>query len=163
MEEGSERQRGLEEDPERGEGPMSGCGAIEEKDRADMSRRGICSDIYQDNATNFVGSRNVLKDLYEFLSRERESVSNTLINEKVSWHFIPSKSPQFGGLCEARVKKTKYHIKRLLGNTKFRYEDFYIALLQIETCINSRPLSPLSNDPDDLTPLTPGHFLMEIS
>ena len=39
------------------------------------------------------------------------------------------------------------------------YEEFYTLITQIESLLNSRPLSAISEDPNDLTPLTPGHFL----
>lgn len=37
---------------------------------------------------------------------------------------------------------------------------FFTILVQVEACLNSRPLSPLSSSPEDLNPLTPGHFLI---
>lgn len=40
------------------------------------------------------------------------------------------------------------------------YEELYTVIVQVEACLNSRPLTPLSNDPYDYAPLTPGHFLI---
>ena len=41
------------------------------------------------------------------------------------------------------------------------FEVFYTVLTQIETVLNSHPISPLSHDPNGLNTLTPGHFLIE--
>lgn len=61
---------------------------------------------------------------------------------------------------EAAVKSAKSHLTRLLGTATFTYEETVTILIQIEAILNSRLLYPLSNDPNDLLPLTPGHFLI---
>ncbi|XP_026318642.1 uncharacterized protein LOC113229307 [Hyposmocoma kahamanoa] len=48
----------------------------------------------------------------------------------------------------------------MLGNNHFTYEELSTLFVQIEAILNSRPLTPLSSDPSDLYPLTPGHFLI---
>ncbi len=55
-------------------------------------------------------------------------------------------------LEEAAVKSVKTH---LLGEVKLTYEEMSTVLCQIESALNSRPLTPL-HDND----LTPGHFLV---
>ncbi|GFT39549.1 integrase catalytic domain-containing protein [Trichonephila clavipes] len=45
-------------------------------------------------------------------------------------------------------------------NSKFSYEELLILITQIEALLNSRPLTPLSSDVDDLEGLTPAHFLI---
>lgn len=74
--------------------------------------------------------------------------------------MIPASGPHFGGLWEASVKLIKFHLKRVLGNTTLTYEEMSTVTTQIEACINSRPISHISDDPSDITPLTPGHFLI---
>lgn len=54
----------------------------------------------------------------------------------------------------------KYHLKHILSNLSLTYEELYTVLVQIEAILNSRPLSPLSNDSKDFIPLTPAHFLI---
>jgi hypothetical protein len=48
-----------------------------------------------------------------------------------------------------------YYIKRVVGETVLTYDELYTLLTRIEACLNSRPLVPMSNDPDVLTAITP--------
>ncbi|GFY13397.1 integrase catalytic domain-containing protein [Trichonephila clavipes] len=48
---------------------------------------------------------------------------------------------------------------RVAKSAIMNFEELTTLMAQIEAVLNSRPLSPLSSDPNDLNPLTPGHFL----
>lgn len=123
-----------------------------------IARRGLCKNLYSDNGTNFIGARNEFESIYGVVRDPR--LQDALSRCRIQWHFIPSRSPHFGGLWEAAVKSTKQHLKRIINDTPLHYEEFYTLLVQIEAILNSRPLTPMSDDPNDLEPLTPGHFLI---
>lgn len=127
-----------------------------------IGRRGKCLNLYSDNATNFVGANKELQDLREqFLSKSFEQdVQRALAAENITWHFIPPRSPHFGGLWEAGVKSAKSHLKRVLGSSSLTFEEYNTVLIQVEAVLNSRPLTSLTSDPNDLRVLTPGHFLI---
>jgi hypothetical protein len=120
------------------------------------SRRGHVSEIFSDNDTNFIGP------VREFLRSEKfkQKISNEFLNTCTKFNFIPAKSPHFRGLWERCVQSVKRHLRRILGDASITYEEFYTLLTRIEACLNSRPLIPLSQDPNDLEALTPGHFLI---
>lgn len=126
-----------------------------------IARRGYVSDIYSDNGTTFVGANKELIELRElFLSNTFKEVIQSLAAKNINWHFIPSSAPNFGGIWEAGVKSIKYHLRRTTNKAYLTYDELYTLLTQIEACLNSRPITPLSNDPNDLEPLTPAHFLI---
>ncbi|XP_055590154.1 uncharacterized protein LOC129742298 [Uranotaenia lowii] len=126
-----------------------------------IGRRGKVSDMYSDNGTNFVGARNQLRELFAQLKNKQhnETVSKVLAADGVQWHFNPPSAPHFGGLWEAAVRSAKYHILRVVGGNAIDREDFETLLIQVEACLNSRPLTAMSDDPTELEPLTPGHFI----
>jgi hypothetical protein len=127
-----------------------------------VGRRGLPKDIYSDNGTNFVGAKNELAELYAFVKNKniQNDLQNIAAKEGIKWHFIPPRSPHMGGLWEINVKSVKGHLKRILGNSNLTSQEMNTLLIRIEACLNSRPITPISSDPNDLQPLTPGHFLI---
>ena len=128
-----------------------------------VSRCGLPSAIHSNNGTNFVGARNDLNELYRFLSSATTSsaIDYYLLTNRISWHCIPERAPHFGGLWEAAVKSTKYHLRRAIGAQRLDFEEFSTITAQEEACLNSRPLcSTTSHSPDGIMLLTPGHFLI---
>ncbi|XP_066599999.1 uncharacterized protein [Prorops nasuta] len=124
------------------------------------SRRGICHRIVSDNGTNFQGADRELRNLFKVTSEFYTTIARDLVDQGITWEFIPPNSPHFGGLWEAGVKATKHHLVRVIGEYTLTFEEFATVLAEIEACLNSRPLCPLSGDIEDLRVLTPSHFLL---
>ncbi|XP_063389617.1 uncharacterized protein LOC134675340 [Cydia fagiglandana] len=124
------------------------------------ARKGTPRHMYSDNGTNFVGSNNILQEQWQDL---RNIFNNSFLSEitemEIEWHFNAPSWPSAGGLWERAVRSLKHHLKRVIGEQKLTYEEYSTILAQLEACLNSRPLCPLTEDIEDLDFLTPAHFL----
>ncbi|CAG9137998.1 unnamed protein product [Plutella xylostella] len=120
-----------------------------------VARRGLPHSIMSDQVKCFIAAD---KELQSFL--QSSNLESDLAQLNIKFLFTPAYSPHFNGITEAAVKSTKYHLRRILKEVHFTYEEMYTYLTQIEAILNSRPITPLSSSPLDLSALTPSHFLI---
>lgn len=62
--------------------------------------------------------------------------------------------------CGTNFKGAEGELHRMLKDATHEFEELSTLLTQIEACLNSRPLCPLTESPDDFQALTPAHFLI---
>ena len=80
-----------------------------------IALRGKYSWLYSDNASNFIGANNLLREFLRLMRKPDEKWATYLANEEIEWKFMPPRSTNFGGLWEAEVKAFKHHFKRVEG------------------------------------------------
>jgi hypothetical protein len=123
------------------------------------ARRGMPSFVLSDNGTNFVGAEKEIHQKLQELDRQK-IVETTSQHRPIHWEFNPPSAPHFGGVFESMVKSAKRAIRAILGDAAITDEELVTAIVGAEGLINSRPITYVSSSPDDLTPLTPNHFLI---
>ena len=126
-----------------------------------VARRGLCSQIFSDNGTNFVAGNKELIDVCHFLKKSSCEIERYLATKQIRWKFNPAAAPHFTGLAEAAVKSFKHHLIRTIRNHTLTQEEFLTVICRIEAVLNSRPLCSLPSSPLDADQfLTPGHFII---
>ncbi|UYV69625.1 hypothetical protein LAZ67_7000025, partial [Cordylochernes scorpioides] len=121
-----------------------------------IARRGRPLIVYSDNGTNFKGMANALKKI-DF---SRLKCDLTLKN--ITWKFIPPGAPWWGGWWERLIGMMKQLLFRILGQTSLGYEELSRVMCDVESLMNTRPLTYLTEESEDLAPLTPSLFLHEV-
>ncbi|XP_058789059.1 uncharacterized protein LOC131663021 [Phymastichus coffea] len=132
-----------------------------------MSSKAIHIEVVSDlTIDTFLGAlrraKNKLYELYALANSDgfKTTVNNYASNNGIEFHFIPPSSSYFGGLWEVGVKSYKHHFTTVAYNHVLTFEEFYTLSLEIELILNSRPLTPIPTDTNDLSALTAGHFLI---
>ena len=76
------------------------------------------------------------------------------------WKFNPLSALWTAVAREAMVKKTKKELKSVVRDQVFAVEALSAFLTEVESIINSRPLTAASDDINDLELITPYHLLI---
>ena len=122
------------------------------------SRRGTCSVIYSDNAKTYKSAEKGVQQCYEMLNSPQ--FQEYLSEKSIKWKFICPLSPWWGGYWERLMKTIKVPLKKVLGKSFLNSDELYTVLTEVEAMVNSRPICAVSDDPDDLSYLTPANFLI---
>ena len=69
------------------------------------------------------------------------------------------RSPWRGGWWERLLRSVKEPLRKGLGKALLSYQELATVLTRIKAVINSRPLTTVSDDVRDLTPITPAHLV----
>lgn len=119
-----------------------------------QARRGIPKKIFCDNGTNFHGAANEIQRNIEY-----EEIQQRMVMDGTSWVFIPPASPHFGGCWERMIRTVKIALSAVLNEKIPKDETLHTFLVEIENLINSRPITFVSDDPEDAQSLTPNMLL----
>ncbi|KAG1710492.1 Pro-Pol polyprotein [Nymphon striatum] len=108
-----------------------------------IGRRNVPSIIISDNAATFV----------------KASHDSFITSKRIKWRFIVPRAPWWGGFWERLVRTTKTCLKKVLGNSRVTKKEFLTVLCEVESIINHRPLTYVSEDSEAPCALTPASFL----
>ena len=118
------------------------------------ARRSLPQVMMSDNATTFTSAADELTQLLS-----SDDIRTLLGREGVTWKCIPKKAPWFGGYWERLIGLTKMAIEKTLGRAHINLRTLETIVIDVETILNDRPLTYISDDQADPQPLTPSHLL----
>src|SRR5438128_5693420 len=60
------------------------------------------------------------------------------------------------------IRTVKDLLKRMIGNGRLNYVQLETCIIEAEAIVNSRPLTFVTEDQEDLIPLTPAMFIQDL-
>ena len=110
--------------------------------------------VISDNGSSFKASAEYFKSLFE-----DPAVKAHFEDQKISWKFIAPKAAWQGGFYERLVGVVKGCLRKTLFKKLLSWDELVTLLLEVEQCVNNRPLTYVTSELPDLVALTPNHLL----
>ena len=120
-----------------------------------IARRGEPLQIRSDNGGNFVkGEKQPVGDW------NQDKNHNFLLAKNVKWIFNPPAGSHHGGVWERCIRTVRKVAGALLKEQPLDDEGLLTLMCEVESIINGRPITKVSDDPKDLKALTQNHLLL---
>ncbi|XP_031755219.1 uncharacterized protein LOC116409808 [Xenopus tropicalis] len=122
--------------------------------------RGQVKTIRSDRGTNFVGA---CRELGISSNLNYEEVESFLSKQEVCWIFNPPHASYMGGVWERMIGVARRILDSMLLQlpSKLSHEVLITLMAEVTAIVNSRPLTPVSTDPEDPQILTPATLLTQ--
>ncbi|XP_055910928.1 uncharacterized protein LOC129945299 [Eupeodes corollae] len=125
-----------------------------------ISRRGMPKEVYSDNGTNFRGASKELQQAIRDLNKHAVAKEFEL---DLKWNFIPPAAPHMGGCWERMVRSVKQTLTEISPIRNPCDELLVSMMAEVESIVNSRPLTYVPIDFESSEALTPNHLLIGCS
>ncbi|XP_035980606.1 uncharacterized protein LOC118556656 isoform X5 [Fundulus heteroclitus] len=123
-----------------------------------VCRRGQVAHIRSDNGTNLVGAKNELqRAITEWNIHKIQSV---MLQRGVEWSFNPPAASHHGGVWERLIRMVRQVLYSILKQQLLDDESLETLLCEVESILNSRPITTVKEDGQDVEALTPNHILL---
>jgi hypothetical protein len=123
-----------------------------------VARRGPPSIIYSDNGTNFRGAA---LDILNAMKRwNQEQITSSLQKKEIEWQFNPPAASHYGGVWEHLIRSIRRILHSMIGEQLVNEETLTTFMTEVEKIMNDRPITPVPNESEDLSALTPNDILL---
>ena len=114
-------------------------------------------EIRSNNGTNFVGAKTELKLAMQEWNQTK--IHDAMLQKEIAWLFNPPGASHLGGVWERQIHTVRTILNALVQQQRIDEDSLHTLLCEVESIVNSRPITKLSDDPRDPYPLTPNHLL----
>ncbi|XP_022801248.1 uncharacterized protein LOC111338948 [Stylophora pistillata] len=123
-----------------------------------IARRGRPEEIRSDNGGNFVkGEKELRKAVQEW---NQNQIHEFLLQQEIKWTFNPPAASHHGGVWERCIRTVRKVMKALLKQQVLDDEGLSTLMCEVESIVNGRPITKVSDNAKDLNALTPNHLLL---
>ena len=135
-----------------------------------LNMRAVHIEVAADLTTNsfinalqrFIGRRGQPRAIFREAVRgmSNQKIHQFLLRRQIEWHFNPPSASHFGEVWERLIRSTRRILSALTSQQVVSDDTLTTLMVEVESVMNSRPLTPILLVPKGGLPLTPNHLLL---